>query len=388
MSGEEWTSTTADIASLEVEARQAYEQNRSKEALVLVNKVLGLQPENETALLLHSAIACDIDRILNEVRATMEERQGGSAQGRLCAAEVMLLKALDIDPRHRGASALLQATRSLSKTKQVTHVERVERKEELPFTADHTPAPTEQKTGLRVPVLLLAVAILGVGGLLLTSHSSDGLPAGPAEYVKTVIAAGAPASAPTPVQDTAASAPVLEMPTIPEGWISKPKAAPTPAAPAAKAATSPASSASIVVKARPNAVPLMQSGTLAVSSPVATDIYEGPQYLGATPTTLALSPGTHTLEYRHANLRKTMTYDVKADEASSALITFDVVVQVNAKPWAQVFLDGSERQSLGQTPLSDVRVPIGRVLLFENPKYPTKSYRITGKESSIQMVFP
>ncbi len=90
----------------------------------------------------------------------------------------------------------------------------------------------------------------------------------------------------------------------------------------------------------------------------------------------------------HANLRKTVTHQVKADETTTALITFDVVVQINAKPWATVFIDGSERQSLGQTPLSDVHVPIGRVLVFENPKFPSKSYRITGKESSVQIVFP
>ena len=139
---------------------------------------------------------------------------------------------------------------------------------------------------------------------------------------------------------------------------------------------------------RPDPVAPAQFGQLAVSSPVATDIYSGDEYLGATPMTLQLPAGNQTLEYRHGNLRRTVTYVVKADETSTALITFDVVVQINAKPWADVFLDGSERQALGQTPLSDVRVPIGRVLVFQNPKFPAKTYRITGKESSIQIAFP
>jgi hypothetical protein len=79
---------------------------------------------------------------------------------------------------------------------------------------------------------------------------------------------------------------------------------------------------------------------------------------------------------------------VKANETTTALITFEIVVQINSRPWAQVYLDGAQRRALGQTPLSDVKVPIGRILVFENPNFPSKSYRITGKETAIQMVFP
>ena len=70
------------------------------------------------------------------------------------------------------------------------------------------------------------------------------------------------------------------------------------------------------------------------------------------------------------------------------MVTFDVPVQINARPWAQVFIEGSQRQPLGQTPLSDVRVPIGSLLVFENPNFQGKSYRVTGKETEIRMTFP
>jgi hypothetical protein len=63
-------------------------------------------------------------------------------------------------------------------------------------------------------------------------------------------------------------------------------------------------------------------------------------------------------------------------------------VQINAKPWAQVFLEDGTRRPLGQTPLSGVAVPIGGVLAFENPNFSTKSYRITEKDTSIQVNFP
>ena len=56
-----------------------------------------------------------------------------------------------------------------------------------------------------------------------------------------------------------------------------------------------------------------------------------------------------------------MTHVIKGNETTKAMITFDVTVQLNSKPWAEVFLDGVERKDLGQTPLSGVRVPIGGV---------------------------
>jgi hypothetical protein len=70
------------------------------------------------------------------------------------------------------------------------------------------------------------------------------------------------------------------------------------------------------------------------------------------------------------------------------MISFEVPVQINAKPWADVFIEGTELKPLGQTPMSNVRVPIGGVLLFQNPKFPTKRYRVTGRDSTIQVVFP
>ena len=105
-------------------------------------------------------------------------------------------------------------------------------------------------------------------------------------------------------------------------------------------------------------------------------------------TTLELPAGTHTLEYRHLDQRKLVNHVVRPNETTTATITFDVTVQINAKPWAQVFIEGSPRQPLGQTPLSDVRVPIGTVLAFENPNFSGKIYRVTGTESEIRISFP
>ena len=137
----------------------------------------------------------------------------------------------------------------------------------------------------------------------------------------------------------------------------------------------------------PQPVIAAAAGTLAVSSPTSVDIYKDDAYLGAAPVSLELPAGTHTLEYRHGSLRKYVTHVINSNETTKTMITFDVSVQINSKPWAAVFIDGVEKKALGQTPLSGVRVPIGSVLIFENPRFQTKTYRVTGNETGIQIVF-
>jgi hypothetical protein len=131
-----------------------------------------------------------------------------------------------------------------------------------------------------------------------------------------------------------------------------------------------------------------QTGTLAVSSSTAAEIYLNDRYLGSTPTSLLLPPGRHTLEYRHGELVTRATHVVRPNETTTASITFQVSVQINARPWAQVFLEGPGRKALGQTPLSNVRVPVGSVLSFENPNFSSKTHRVTDTDSAIVVVFP
>jgi hypothetical protein len=129
-------------------------------------------------------------------------------------------------------------------------------------------------------------------------------------------------------------------------------------------------------------------GTLAISSPTTVDIYRNDVYLGSVPVSLELPTGSLSLEYRHGSLRKTVTHIINSNETTKATITFDVAVPINSKPWAEVYLDGAEKKDLGQTPLGGARIPIGSVLIFENPQFQPKRYRVTGNETGIQVVFP
>jgi hypothetical protein len=121
---------------------------------------------------------------------------------------------------------------------------------------------------------------------------------------------------------------------------------------------------------------------------VPVEIYRGEEYLGSTPATLQLPPGPQTLEYRYQGLRQTLTHVIRSQETTTAAVSFPIRVQINARPWAQVFVDGAQLTPIGQTPLGDVSVPIGSVLVFQNPGFPEKRYRVTAKDATIQIAFP
>ena len=93
-------------------------------------------------------------------------------------------------------------------------------------------------------------------------------------------------------------------------------------------------------------------GYLAISSVVPVEIYRGDEHLGSTPATLQLAPGSQALEYRYQGLRQTRTHLISSQETSTANITFPIKVQINARPWAQVFMDGERLTPIGQTPLA------------------------------------
>jgi hypothetical protein len=221
--------------------------------------------------------------------------------------------------------------------------------------------------------LIIAAVVLVAGVLIVMGQSTFRTSAGPAAVPALPKQAEIPKEF-VPVSNTNA---------YPENTI--PQLIPPTTEPPAKEV--PAASATVIAAAPAPVVPVIP-GILAISSPTSTEIYQGDKFLGSTPITLELPPGTQSLEYRHGDLRQFATYVIKPKETTTTMVTFDVTVQINARPWALVSIDGAQRRPLGQTPLSDVKVPIGSALIFENPNFPAKIYRVSGKETAIQMVFP
>ena len=114
----------------------------------------------------------------------------------------------------------------------------------------------------------------------------------------------------------------------------------------------------------------------------------GSNRLGSTPATLELPPGSHTLEYRYRDLRKTVVHIIGSNQTTRTTITFEVTAQIDSTPKAEVLLEGIPLRSLGQTPLNGVRVAVGSVLVFRNPDFPEKRHVVTEKDTVIHVAFP
>jgi hypothetical protein len=326
----------------------------------------------------------NIERDLIDARALLaDSRRIENGEKYRKAAKIILLKILNLDPAHAEARALLEeATVSGPKASPspapvietpVAPKPQLPPRDELKFTAAYsakpvetTPAEPSRAVG-KLPLALTVMVALAGGWLLVRPNAAT-------KVVQADTATTTPAPAAPSANGESSVTPVSE----PEALVLQPAAV-------VPVKTSPSDA---IVNPTPRATVPQEPGSLAVNSPIAADIYMGEKLVGSTPTTLNLPAGPVTLEYRHGNLRTTMTHDIKSKETTTALVSFDTTVQINARPWAQVFVEGTQRRALGQTPLGSVHVPIGSVLTFENPNFGTKSYRITEKDSSIQVVFP
>jgi hypothetical protein len=469
----------SDIPGLVAQARAAYQQTRFKECLALTKSLLQIDPSNPAAIQLQSAIRADMQRDLADARLLLEDsRHKQDGQKYRKAAEIILVKALMLDPDNEGAKTLLTSARSSSSDpiqpsastppavspsasapsamlpsaypttaspavavleappviapvplqvipRIVSEPERVfvpaaapvpqvqtakfespvydyvpppehrRHPDEIGFTtgtAAHAvkPAKAEKRPSLTIPIAVVLVAVLGGGFLLVRQRyasSSNSTPASPAQAANVVPNAQQPPSGAYPIPPKAASAPALNTQGTANTAAPPKLVAAANAPPAIPAATNATTSASAAPPVRPNTTTAGATGSLAVNSSISAEIYFGDKYLGSTPTTLQLPAGSQTVEYRHSDLRAVVTHVIKPNETTTANITFDATVQVNARPWAQVYVEGVQRVPLGQTPLSNVKLPIGSVLVFENPNFPSKSHKIAADDKTIQMVF-
>jgi len=343
-------SRTKNVAWLTTLAKQAFEQKRSHNCLALTRAILLIEPDNAAALSMQAAI------------------QSGE----------------EPSPARETAPITVPQPEPIV----------YEPESALSFTASPVPAPLESfATGRRKTWPWAAIGVTVTAGILiflLTSWLAHRQPSATpvADAAPHPTASTSSQSAPQAANSTSSQAPGA---TAPDPLPTQPAASATESASTSRtkppqdlasreAKTSPAATAKPAV---PAAI-----GTLTITSSLSAEIYEGNRRLGATPASLQLSPGAHQIEYRHEDLRKTVSYVIRTNETTTAAISFDVTVPINARPWAQVFLDDGQRKALGQTPLSGVQVPVGGVLVFENPNFPGKTYRVTGKESAIQITFP
>ena len=113
-----------------------------------------------------------------------------------------------------------------------------------------------------------------------------------------------------------------------------------------------------------------QSGWITVASAVPARIFEGGTLVGATTVPrLMLPAGQHELEFVNDELgfHASRTIQVRAGQTETIdLETPNGSVFINARPWAEVFVDG---RRIGETPIANLSLPIGqREIVFRHPQ--------------------
>jgi PEGA domain-containing protein len=124
--------------------------------------------------------------------------------------------------------------------------------------------------------------------------------------------------------------------------------------------------ASLVVSLIPQSV----FGWVSISSPVVMQVFEGNQKFGTTETDRIVMPaGRHTLKIVNTRLGFEVSRGVDVPAGGAATVKIEIpdgLVNLNALPWAEVWIDG---RRIGETPLANVRIPVGdHEAVFRHPQ--------------------
>jgi serine/threonine protein kinase len=120
------------------------------------------------------------------------------------------------------------------------------------------------------------------------------------------------------------------------------------------------------------------SGWVSVFSPIPLDVAEAGKTLGNTDTgKILLPPGRHTLTLSNAELgfSDTRTVEIQPGEERPLNVEPKGAVNVNAHPWAEVWIDGKKA---GDTPIANLPVLMGtRIFIFKHPQYGERRLTVT-----------
>jgi hypothetical protein len=120
-------------------------------------------------------------------------------------------------------------------------------------------------------------------------------------------------------------------------------------------------------------------GWLAISAPFDVEVVEHDDVIGSGGTSkIMLAAGRHdiTLLNRTLGYQEARKVDVTGGKTMSIKVDPPKVnISVNARPWADVSLDGA---SLGQTPISNLQVAVGtHEMVFRHPQLGERRQSVT-----------
>jgi hypothetical protein len=132
-----------------------------------------------------------------------------------------------------------------------------------------------------------------------------------------------------------------------------------------------------VLPVSPPAAPL--AGWISAKAPFVVEIHENGRLLGTTETDrLMLAAGAHQLEFVNEPLGFRAARTVHVPPGKVMTLALDLprgVVNLNAAPWAEVFIDG---RPVGETPIGNLSVPIGpHEIVFRHPEFGEKRHAVS-----------
>jgi hypothetical protein len=121
------------------------------------------------------------------------------------------------------------------------------------------------------------------------------------------------------------------------------------------------------------------AGWITTKMPFAVEIREHGRVVGTTEADrLMLAAGSHELEFINESLSYRATRTVQVTAGKVLALALEVprgVVNINASPWAEVFVDG---KAVGETPIGNLAVPIGpHEILFRHPQFGEKRHAVS-----------
>jgi hypothetical protein len=122
------------------------------------------------------------------------------------------------------------------------------------------------------------------------------------------------------------------------------------------------------------------SGWVGIFAPFVVEVAEAGRVIGTTEESrIMLSPGRHelTLTNRELGFKAVESVEIEPGEVRSVTLDPRGTVNLNASPWAEVWLDGKK---LGDTPLAGLQLPLGtRELAFRHPDFGERLVTVTVK---------
>ena len=130
------------------------------------------------------------------------------------------------------------------------------------------------------------------------------------------------------------------------------------------------------------------AGWVAVASPFAVDVVEDGEVVGASGATkIMLAAGKHDIVLRNEKLGFEMPRTITVVPGRIVSLVIDAptgLLNVNARPWADVLIDG---EAAGQTPLSNLVLPLGsHQITFRHPQLGERTEHIVVTSRGVNRV--